>query len=287
MTRDDVFIEQLEGYLDEYEGQTPLPDAVRAAIRAELPTTKQAGVASGPLKLQTLGTSIPGPALYGLAAAALVAAVILGTAFLNGANVGDNQPPQSPTPPGSTLIEPNPLDALAAGAYHVDSPFPLRISFDVPEGTGVLFYTSAGSQVNLAVGSGGEASFEIVDNLSADPCTRELLDPPVGTSVEDLVTALSNLPGFTATLATDVTIDGYNGKQLTLTAPERDPPCDSMLTWKTTTRQNGVGPGEVNEVTILDVDGTRLLICIAYQPSTPRAVQSQLHAIVDSVQIGP
>ena len=43
MTREDQFIGQLERYLDEYEGITPLPEAVRDAIRAELPKTKQAG----------------------------------------------------------------------------------------------------------------------------------------------------------------------------------------------------------------------------------------------------
>ena len=41
MTRDDDFIGQLEGYLDEYEGSTPLPDEVRDAIRAQLPSTQQ------------------------------------------------------------------------------------------------------------------------------------------------------------------------------------------------------------------------------------------------------
>ena len=41
MTRDDDFIGQLEGYLDQYEGSTPLPDEVRDAIRAELPSTQQ------------------------------------------------------------------------------------------------------------------------------------------------------------------------------------------------------------------------------------------------------
>jgi hypothetical protein len=285
MTRDDVFIEQLEGYLDEYEGQTPLPDAVRAAVRATLPTTKQAGAVSGPLKLMTLGTSIPAPALYGLVAAALVAAVILGNFVLTGGNVGDEDPPMSPTPPESTLIAPGQGGPLAAGAYYVDSPFPLQLSFDVPQDTDVFFYEPAGSQVNLNVGTGGEVSFEIVDNLAADPCTKELLDPPVGSAVEDLATALANLPGFAATAATDVTVDGFQGKQLTLTAPHNPAPCRSMLTWKTTTRQNGVGPGEVNEVTILDVDGTRLLICIAYQPSTSPADLSDAHAIVDSVQI--
>ena len=37
MTRNDDFIGQLEGYLEEYEGSTPLPNEVRDAIRAQLP----------------------------------------------------------------------------------------------------------------------------------------------------------------------------------------------------------------------------------------------------------
>ena len=36
MTRDDTFVEQLENYLDEYEGLTPLPDLVRDDVRAAL-----------------------------------------------------------------------------------------------------------------------------------------------------------------------------------------------------------------------------------------------------------
>ncbi len=44
MTRDDDFIGQLEGYLDEHEGLTPLPAAVRGAVRAQLSTTKQVGL---------------------------------------------------------------------------------------------------------------------------------------------------------------------------------------------------------------------------------------------------
>ena len=41
MTHNDEFIGQLESYLDEYEGSTPLPEDVRDAIRAELPLTRQ------------------------------------------------------------------------------------------------------------------------------------------------------------------------------------------------------------------------------------------------------
>jgi hypothetical protein len=94
------------------------------------------------------------------------------------------------------------------------------------------------------------------------------------------------LVGFRASRATGITVDGYHGKQFRLTAPDADAACPSMQTWMTSTRQNGVGPGEINEVRILDVDGVRLLICIAYTPPLEAEVLSQLQAVVDSVQIG-
>jgi hypothetical protein len=287
MTRTDPFIDQLEGYLDEYEGFTPLPDAVRDSVRAKLPRTKQIGSLRGLMKYVSMTMSIPAPARYGLMAAVVLAAAALGSVFFSrGGNVGADATP-TPTP-SPTLIEPGgPGSSLAAGTYYVDTPFPVHVTFDLPQGWDAWAYTPAGSQINLSqMGSSGEVSFEIVDNISANPCTERLLDPPVGPSVEELVTALSNMPRFDASPATDITIDGFHGKRFTLTAPVGDL-CGSMLTWKTTTRQNGVGPGEVNDVRIIDVDGTRLLICIAYTPPLTEEEISELDSVVDSVQIRP
>ena len=179
---------------------------------------------------------------------------------------------------------------LEAGTYYVDDPFPVQASFTVPNGWEVWAYTTAASQVNLAKPEVGEVSLEIVDNVSADPCTSEPLDPPVGPSVDELVAALSNLSefGFEVSPATDITIDGFRGKQLALQAPPNETPeCDGWLTWRTTTRQNGVGPGESNEVRILDVDGVRLMISVAHGPAElPPGARSEIDAVVDSIQIG-
>jgi hypothetical protein len=83
-----------------------------------------------------------------------------------------------------------------------------------------------------------------------------------------------------------VTVDGYQGKAFTMTAPAGAAPCD-LRTWKTTTRHNGVGPGEVNEVQILDVDGVRLLIATAHARSLSSAGRLKLREVVDSVQLAP
>jgi hypothetical protein len=299
MTREDDFIGQLEGYLDDYEGLTPLPEATRDAIRAQLPKTRQIGSRLGPMRNLRMSMSIPAPARYGLAAAVVIAAAVLGGAYIVGGrnNPGGPAPTASPSPtPTSTpeptpevlepgAIEPaadadNPFRLLKAGTYHVD--LPMRITFTVPAGWGQWAYTSERSQLNLVGPNSGEISFEIVENVSADPCTNALLDPPVGPSVDDLVTALSALEGFTVSPVTNVTVDGYRGKQFTLTAPTSG--CD-MRTWATSTRQNGVGLGEVNHVRILDVDGARLLIGLA-PPNNPDD-QPQFDGIIDSIRITP
>jgi hypothetical protein len=58
-----------------------------------------------------------------------------------------------------------------------------------------------------------------------------------------------------------------------------------MRTWRTTTRQHGVGPGEVNEVRILDVDGVRLVISVAYQAGLSPRDRSEVDAVLESLPI--
>ena len=134
-----------------------------------------------------------------------------------------------------------------------------------------------------------------VDNVVADPCERgqALLDPPVGRSVNDLVVAISNLRGFSATAASDVTVDGFAGKQFEVTAPQGDGGCgddgdDSFGTWSTPSRTNGVSAGEVNLIRILDVDGVRLVITAAYHPRIASAEEiAQVRRIFESARISP
>jgi hypothetical protein len=221
------------------------------------------------------------PARWGLAAAAIVAGALVAASLLaRSGNVGDQA---TPSPQPATLLVPLDDQELAPGRYVIDEPFPVRLSFQATTSLSTEYYTDAASQLNVAMGD-GETSFEIVDNITADPCTPRLLDPPVGPTVDDLVAALTGMNGFAATSVVDITVDGYPGKEFTLIAPGDT--CKSMLTWKTTTRQNGVGPGEIDEIRIVDVDGVRLLICVAYQQSTPDSVRATLREVADSVQLG-
>lgn len=48
----------------------------------------------------------------------------------------------------------------------------------------------------------------------------------------------------------------------------------------------GAEPEQQNEIRILDVDRTRLVILAGYPPTFPAQDRAELEAILDSIQIG-
>jgi hypothetical protein len=178
---------------------------------------------------------------------------------------------------------------LPAGTYAVPDSFPVGVTFDLPAGWGEC--TAGDSEPAFCLESSVTAptavSFLIVDNVVADPCEPggRLLEPPVGPSVDDLVTAISGLADFSATTPADVVVDGYRGREFTLSAPSKQG-CD-LKTWATADRTNGVGSAEINLIQVIDVDGTRLVITGAYHPADPAAAENlaALRSILASVHI--
>jgi hypothetical protein len=83
MTHDDDFIAQLEDYLVAFDGVTPLPDRVRDEVRAELPSARQARPRPGLERVFTMLSPASAGARIGVAAAAVVVAVVLGAGLLN------------------------------------------------------------------------------------------------------------------------------------------------------------------------------------------------------------
>jgi hypothetical protein len=210
------------------------------------------------------------------------------------AGTSTSQPPASETASTpSAAASPHPREGdLTAGNYAL-SEFPAAITFDIPpfEPPAVWFPCSA-SAVEQAVcheptpNTGVGVTFQIVDNVVAecsDQETAELLDPPVGPSVDELVTAISSLEGYEATAPVDITVSGFQGKEFTLTAVTHG--CGA--TWATADRITGMGAGEINLLRILDVDGVRVVISGAYQPETPDAAVAAVEHVMDSVQIEP
>jgi hypothetical protein len=185
---------------------------------------------------------------------------------------------------------------LSAGSYSL-SEFPVEITFEIPAFERPAFWIACSeSEVEQAACYISEpdplpfaaVGFSIVDNVVADPCSdqesAELLDPPVGPSVDDLVTAISSLEGYEATAPEDVTVSGFSGKEFTLTAPETE---GCTATWATAERTTGMGANEINLLRILDVDGVRVMIGLAYHPETSDAAVAVVEQVMDSVQIQP
>ena len=192
MTHDDDFIAQLEDYLEAFDGSTPLPDRIRDAIRAELPSARQVRPRTGPLRIFTMFSNVSAGARLGAAVATVVVAVVLGAALLNrnGSNVGVSGTPPSLTPTAapSVIVSPsaasspsapaepltlktaplaacdpadtNPTTCVAPGTYQLNNwpgpqTWPVMVTVDVPAG---WFDWDAGPGVDaVLVGSGGEA----------------------------------------------------------------------------------------------------------------------------------
>src|SRR6185369_12933478 len=163
-----------------------------------------------------------------------------------------------PQPPPSAAF-------IAPGTYHLTDDFPIPVSVEVPARWSECSLGPLEQGVCSANGLGG-VSFMVIDNVVADPCSDVGLEPPVGPSVDDLVSAISGLNGFRATAPVDVMVDGHPGKEFTITAPASSP-C-GLLTWMGPDRTNGVGLGEANRLRIVDVDGVRVLIASAYSPTS-------------------
>ena len=143
--------------------------------------------------------------------------------------------------------------------------------------------------------------FFAADSIFSDPCHWDVDgsgpgqpgDVAVGPSVEELAAALAANAAYEATTPADVTIGGFPGKRVDLQLPPGD--CD-------THDGNGIyivfdGPGEGYfyaqgdgsdwQVSIVDVDGTRLILALFSYAETSAADLSAAQAIIDSLVITP
>jgi hypothetical protein len=270
------------------EGVTTLPDRVLDAVLDELPATRQRRLAWWPARrIFDLNRTLA----FSLGAAAIVIVAILGFRFLVPSGTSTGGPPSTPTPTPSPMAWPTGLGVdLAGGTYVSEGLAPIRSTITVPDGW--IACGTGFDELGVCAGPGDPrgVTVSIVDNVVSDPCdrSRPLLDPPIGASVDDLVSALSNLSGFEATDPIDITLNGFAGKEFELMAPA-DPACAlgsaGLGTWTVPGGTNGVGPGEVNLLRIVDVDGVRVMIAAAHQPVASANLIAEVRAISDSIHL--
>jgi hypothetical protein len=277
MTRDADFIGLLEGYLDDYQGSTPLPESVRDAVREQIATTKQSRPLPGPMRYLSM-INMPAPARFGAVAALAIGIVLLGAYTL--APLSDIGGTGNPTPTPT----PHPFEdvsgSLEPGRY-VTSIESVDISYTVPAGW--KRDPSAPELMGPIADEIGGLSFWTVTDVFADPC-RFTLGARPGPTVDDLAAALVNQPGIDPGPASEVTVDGFAGKYIEYTTPATG--CDAFGPWPT---PNGLVlfPNTEARYWILNVDGTRLVTLAYVWDVATQEGRAALQGIIDSVEITP
>ena len=199
------------------------------------------------------------------------------------------------------------LSPLERGTYFIDPDgdpsTPLRVVYEVPvEGWSQWIGAVKFADENGHVG----VSITTVDNVVRQPChDPSPADPPVGPGVDDLATALTDLPPFQVTSPPkDVTVDGYSGKHMELAVPDDIPVnnegfagClgDNLASWMSPTLgppgdnafSGYSGPGYHEEFWILDVHGTRLMITAGRSAGMAAHDLAEQQDILDSIRIEP
>lgn len=221
-------------------------------------------------------------AKLGLAAAAVAVAALLGFNYLVAPNIG------GPNLGGGPESTPTPSPTSSPTSYLITNEEGVRVTLALPDG-----WVRGGWLVNNARDTRTELTaiqvWAVPGNSYTDPCqwTETALDPPLGPTVDDLATALENQLTREATVS-DVTLDGYAGTLVKMTVPTDAvfSDCDSgeFRSWDGRFHQ---GPGQQDDVYILDVDGFRLVIDALSYPGSPAADLEKLQQMLDTIQIEP
>jgi hypothetical protein len=275
------------------DGPTELADRVLDAALREVHRTHQRRWLPAPWRTPSMSLPIR-------AAAAVAIVLVVGFAAFqalapgSGPGAGPTATP-SPTPSSTPLALPQNstcCSPLAAGTYLAQEPFPIRVTFTLPDGwQGNLGGTNAIFLERPPDADLGRLDFTFPASVFADACnaSKGQLKPAPGPSVDDFVNALVAIPGLRTSAPTDVTFAGYRGKRTTLTPPATStctPSADGEYpVWQLPLGAvNGILPGDTQTVTVLDVAGHRLVIASV----TPTAaVDAEVQTILGSMRIEP
>ena len=179
------------------------------------------------------------------------------------------------------------------GSYVTGAPFLARVTFTVPAGWNGDHGRPVSDPLDNAPAV-GLIAFSVFDKVYADPCHADkgAMSPLPGPSVDALATALSKLPGSIGSKPTAVTLGGYSGKYLTLTAPASFKACTlttdhAFRVWELPLGATlDMTAGEVDRVWILDVAGTRLVIDAPEVPGN-QSTEAEIQGILNSLHIAP
>ena len=266
-------------------GPTVVPARVADAARLEIRSTRQTAIPMWwpPRRFPEMNNMVRA----GLVAAVVVAA-LLGITYFVAPNVGAPTPSAEPTASLAAVVDLPIRGALDPGTYSITDVEPLQITITVPPG---WERNVVPAQIWSTTDEKAVVGFFTVDDVFADVCDQAQGWAGVGPTVDDLVEALSAVPGITIESQSDVTISGYSGTLLDVSST--DPGCPEGVEGGVLTSLPGFvdrpHPGdsddEFNRWYILDVDGERLVINASSPASNPDQVTADVQSILASVRI--
>lgn len=242
---------------------------------------------------------------FGLAAAAVLVVLIVGSQVFGSAPGGFGAGPSStpepsvaePTPtPTPASSEAGPIDfaSLPQGVRLEDGDY----AFTHLPGIRAVFTASSDWERNIPdwvvwTIDDDKATMTVgtADSVVVDPCQPDLgfQDPAVGPTVDDLAMALHAVPGLTFSAPTAVTQDGYSGVRLDYVPPDEFDNClDDMGQAMLMSLDGDVSPddyipapngADAFSVYIYDVDGTRVVVAAAYTETRRAELDDMLGSI--------
>jgi hypothetical protein len=298
------------------EGEETLQDRVYDVVRAEIEQKPQrAGI--GPWRMPVMNKMLG----FGLAAAAVVAAVLIGVQLLGSPGGGLGGPGEPTATPEASAAQPTPeltpWIGVPEGLYSVTGADgaafggPVQITVDIvsPGWTGeseldFVYKDDDGLDAPQTVGAAligwsWPAGTEFL--VYGDPCrwATNLPESPA-TTPQQVAEAFQAQAQTDATAPVDVTIGGYAGKAVTVTVPmsyeepgatreEEFGDCDDdaftfygIVGEDSAVVRNAQGPGQVDELWILDVDGSIVILDASHSPATPADLVEELRTLAES-----
>jgi hypothetical protein len=283
------------------EGAEQLPDQVYDAVRSEIEQQRQR-VVIGPWRMPNMNKLVP----IGLVAAAAVVALVVGTRLLGppaSSGVGgvpSVQPSVAPSPSAAPSVArpsaqvggtaPGPFVFSGVGGPAITATIPAP-GWSGDSGGGILVKNDNADPPD---GAGMIGPWYGPLYVYGDPCRWSTTTPttPV-TTVDEMVAALRAQKSRAASAPVDITADGYSGKSMTLHVPDDAAfaQCDQgkFGSWQAAkVATDGPdryhqGPGQIDELLILDVGGKLMVFDAAYYAGTPAGDLAELHAILDSM----
>jgi hypothetical protein len=285
------------------EGEDMLHDRVYDAVRAAIEVKRQRAVL-GPWRTPIMNRFVT----IGLGAAAVVLAIAIGAQILGSSNsIGGPGGEPTPTPQSTATPEPSPEPTSTPEAGLPEGPFPFgfegasdrapRVTVSIP---------APGWTADAQLGA--LAKGDEVDNLPeaaillypepagaeffvyGDPCRRESTTPETpATTADEIVAGLAAQASRDASEPVDVTIDGYSGTWITLHVPDdadfnecEGPEFATFGIDDDDLARYHQGPGQVDELLIVDVDGAIVIFDAMYRPDTPPELIEEMRSIAES-----